>query len=101
MAELASAQARLAAVQEKIATLEAQYEEATTKKATLAAQVSTVQAYQHNPESVQQRRPLVVVVQHFESKCRTGPEGRDGTCDVPVCSRRLLTARSSCSVPTS
>lgn len=39
LGELASAQSRLAAVQEMIATLEAQYEEATTKKATLAAQV--------------------------------------------------------------
>lgn len=39
LAELSGAQARLAAVQEKIATLESQYAEATNKKATLAAQV--------------------------------------------------------------
>lgn len=39
LAELANAQARLLAVQEKIAALEAQFEEATAKKASLAAQV--------------------------------------------------------------
>jgi dynein heavy chain len=45
LAELASAQARLLAVQQNIAALEAQFEEATAKKASLAAQVMPPRSY--------------------------------------------------------